>query len=535
MYKRTIFIFSLILLISGGMIFRLHALMDGNYLTQAAARQSSYTLQIDRTRGYIFDRFLTPLVNTQPRYIAAILPSPEAATTLAGALTGQARSLAVSRMAQTRPFAMEVPVDELYSANIDLIATVRRYDADLLAPHIIGHLGGEGTGVMGMEKAYDSFLSATGKNVKVKYAIDGIGRPLQGAYSEVVEAAPYGESAGVVLTLDARIQKITQDALSATLARGAAVVMDVVTGDILASASVPAFSPTNLVQGLENPDSPFVNRAFSAYNIGSTFKLITAAAALESGVSSSFTHTCTGYIDIGGVRFHCHNRNGHGTVDMKRAMEVSCNTYFIALGQKAGAANILEMATRAGLGEAALLAPGFASGAGNVPAFRDIQSGADLANISFGQGTLMATPVQIAQLIAGIANGGTSVTPRLVLGKTLDGEIIADRTPIGAGTQIMKESTAKRIADFMVSTVEIGSGRSAKPLEGGAGGKTASAQTGLYNENEEIVHAWFSGFYPAKQPQYAIVVLAEGMNSGGTYAAPVFKRICDGIAALRQE
>ena len=143
----------------------------------------------------------------------------------------------------------------------------------------------------------------------------------------------------------------------------------------------------------------------------------------------------------------------------------------------------------------------------------------------------MATPLQIAQLMAAIAGDGAAVTPKLVAGFTENGETLSEYTPTYSPKQVVTPSAAIQVQQMMISVVEEGSGTLAKPELLGAGGKTGSAQTGTYDENgEEIVQAWFAGFYPADDPQYAIAVLAEGMEDGGRYAAPVFKEICDGIA-----
>ena len=187
------------------------------------------------------------------------------------------------------------------------------------------------------------------------------------------------------------------------------------------------------------------------------------------------------------------------------------------------------MAENLGFGASAELAPGLFSAAGNLPGSSELSSKAALASFSFGQGKLLATPVQIAALAAAVANGGFSVTPKLVLGTTDEnGKLSA--APIYEKNRVMSEAAAKKLREMMISVVEEGSGANAKPNRGGAGGKTASAQTGQYDKDgNEIVHAWFAGFYPAEEPKYAIAVFAEGMNSGSDFAAPVFKKICDGI------
>ena len=141
--------------------------------------------------------------------------------------------------------------------------------------------------------------------------------------------------------------------------------------------------------------------------------------------------------------------------------------------------------------------------------------------------------VQLASMAAAIANGGELVTPRLVLGTTDDGQTLTNPLPRYAPNRAISGSTAQTLQKMMVQVVEQGSGGNAKPQRGGAGGKTASAQTGTVDEaGEEIVHAWFVGFYPAAMPRWSVVTLCEGGGAGGNTAAPVFRQICDGIAGL---
>ena len=216
---------------------------------------------------------------------------------------------------------------------------------------------------------------------------------------------------------------------------------------------------------------------------------------------------------------------------MERALEQSCNPYFIALGREIGDESILTMAEHMGFGRGSDFAEGLSASAGNLP--KAAASPLELANLSFGQGELLATPLQIAAMVSSIANGGYQVEAQLLLGWTEDGSV--PQAAEQAKERILSERTAKRLQHDMIQVVEEGSGTNAKPSAGGAGGKTASAQTGRYTEEEEIVHAWFAGFYPADEPRYSIVVLAEGMESGGTYAAPVFRRICEQIMVLEKE
>ena len=216
---------------------------------------------------------------------------------------------------------------------------------------------------------------------------------------------------------------------------------------------------------------------------------------------------------------------------MLHAMEKSCNPYFVSLIQLTGGESVAAKAAAIGFGSSLELADGIRASAGRLPTYEELSVPGQTANFGFGQGYLTATPLQIAQLMAAIANDGAAVTPKLIAGYTQDGQEISEHTPTYAPRQVIRESAALQVQQMMIGVVEEGSGTKARPRAWGAGGKTASAQTGTYDEaGEEIVQAWFAGFYPADEPQYAIAVLAEGMESGGDYAAPVFAEICDAIA-----
>ena len=207
----------------------------------------------------------------------------------------------------------------------------------------------------------------------------------------------------------------------------------------------------------------------------------------------------------------------------------------INLAFEVGGEKILETAKNLGFGSPSFFGEDFYSKAGNLPSEEELFSKTVLASFAFGQGKLLATPVQLAVLASAAANKGKAVTPKIVLG-TYDKNGVFEKTPDYAKNPVMSEKTAELLKNMMINVVEKGSGENAKPEKGGAGGKTASAQTGQFDKEEnEIIHAWFVGFYPAKEPRYAIAVFAEGMNSGGEFAAPVFKKICDGIDLLNND
>ncbi|PWM40180.1 MAG: penicillin-binding protein 2 [Clostridiales bacterium] len=529
MYKRMTVLFCLMVAVAATLFFRLYYLTAGDSLSTAAKTQSSYTLDVVSERGTIYDRNLQPLTGNRERYIAAVMPCRQSLAALSQELSGQRREQMIESFSDNRPFLIEVDSPDIYAYGVDVFKSSERYSSPQLAAHIIGHLQ-DGKGAYGIERSYDEILSSCGSKVSISYAVDARKSPLAGV-APAISRNYSGE--GVVLTLDKEIQQLVEEAAGYYIEKGAVVVMDIHTGDIVASASFPAFDPGDVSASMDAPGSPFVNRAFSAYNVGSTFKLLTAACALDSGISENLGYECKGYIEIDSVRFNCHKLTGHSWLTMQRAIEQSCNPYFINLGQKLDPARYLELCRAVGFSRSIRLAPQLSTSAGTLPSVEALQNHAELANFSFGQGALTASPVQIAQLICCIANGGSAVSPHLVAGATADGETLSQENPATAPVRVISQNTAQILQRMMVATVEEGSGQNAKPDIGSAGGKTASAQTGIFLENgSEIVHAWFSGFYPAKDPKYAIVVLNEGGNSGGAVAAPVFRQVANGIQRL---
>ncbi len=532
MHKRLVMLYGTVTFFAMVLVLRIYTLAFSSDLMEAATTQSSYTVEICRTRGGIYDCSGQRLTETDKKWAAAVSPSVEAMEALAKGITGSRRTAVLDQLREGKPFLCSLE-HRIYGDGITAFSVYSRSGRQPFAPHILGHLDYEGKGVSGIEGAFEEELSAAGEQVLVRYGVDIQQKPLEAVVPEVIGSSE-PVKAGIVLTLDKDIQQLTQVIGGQMLDKGAVVVMDVDTGQIRGLASLPAYDPNNLAESLEDEDAPFLNRAFSSYNVGSTFKLAVAAAALEQGISADFTIDCVGGTEIAGRMVYCHHRAGHRQTDMERALEQSCNPYFIALGQQVGPEAILTMAEHLGFGAEKEFAKGLTSSAGNLPALRQASSPLALANLSFGQGELLATPVQIAAMVSAIANGGYKVQPELILGWTEDGSV--PETEALAKQRIMGEDTAAALRHFMTEVVEEGSGSNAKPQEGGAGGKTASAQTGQYREDgSEIVHAWFAGFYPAEEPRYAIVVFAEGMESGGAYAAPVFQRICDQISLLEKE
>ncbi|MBQ3531516.1 MAG: penicillin-binding protein 2 [Oscillospiraceae bacterium] len=511
----------------GIVILRIAEISVGITVTEAASVQSRRKVELSETRAGIFDRNFKPFVNKNNKRRVLVFPDLLDVSKIS-AFTDRDTLAAVFN--KREPSVIDIGGKIIEGEGIYNFSYPERYGENCLAPHIVGYVNG-GKGVSGIEKSFDSFLSENGKKTEVSYYADGTGRLLKGE-EIIIEEEKIFEKSGVVLTLDSGIQKIAEKALSEGTEKGAAVVMDVQNGEILASASVPDFEPKRIADYLNKENSPFVNRAFSAYTVGSTWKLVVAAAALETGISPEKTFECTGSVEVDERIYKCHWENGHGEINMEKALEISCNPYFINLALEIGGEKILETAKNLGFGTPSDFGENFSSAAGNLPSASELSAKTVLASFAFGQGELMATPVQLTCLASAVANGGKAVTPKLVLG-TFDKNGVFTETADYAENRVMSQKTANILREMMINVVENGSGGNAKPKNGGAGGKTASAQTGQFDsEGNEIIHAWFVGFYPAEKPKFAVAVFAEGMDSGGDFAAPIFKKICDGINLL---
>lgn len=529
--KRTVAVFSVIVGAFSLLFLRIFSLMYNNDFVEASSRQSTYSLDVYKNRGTIYDCNLNRLVNDEKALLAAVLPNSGTFDALNGHV--KSKSELVEKLEDGEPFVIEVDTADIDCRGVNIFEGRNRYSENQIARHVIGYINSDKEGVSGAEYAFDDFLTENAQSVNIRYQKNAVGQVVDADDSYNLITKNDGD-AGVVLTIDEKIQTIAETAAKKLIERGAVVVMDVNNGDIKALVSLPDYSVDDISKYLNDENSPLLNRALSAYNVGSTFKICTSAAALENGFNYSKNYVCTGSIDIDGQVFHCHNRSGHGEVDMERATKVSCNPYFINTAMSIPKYDIAAMASKMGFGRENELLNGKIKGAaGSLPDMDDLNNPADLANFSFGQGKLTATPIQIAQMISSVANGGKSVTARLMMGFTDNAEDITDKVEENETNTIMSEKTAQIIRNNMIATVESGSGTKAIPLYGKAGGKTASAQTGIFDENgKEKVQAWFAGFYPAQSPQYAIVVLNEEMDSGGDYAAPVFKDICDGLYRL---
>lgn len=535
MQKRSVCFFVVLLFGFCGLMTRYLSLAE-NSATAALAGQSTATVTVANARGTIYDRALRPLVNTASETRLCIAPYTRTVAALSKAFPTELFASLSERLAGGRPIVTIVDEEPSPIEGVLAFHTPVRNAGTLYAPHLVGYLSGDGvTGAVGIEQAYNDLLNACGGTLMVTYEVNAAGHLLADQQPTVSDTLA-NANAGVVLTIDRDIQILAESVAKRDLQKGAVVILDVDTAEVLAAVSVPTFQPDTVADLLDDADSPLLDRVLCNYNCGSVFKIVSAAAALESGVPASRRYTCTGSVTVEGVTFHCHNRLGHDELDMTEAFACSCNCYFIQLMQDVGAGALYNMAVTLGFDRAVLLADNYKTARAVIPTREELMaSDATLANLSFGQGTLLATPVHLAQLVHTVVNGGELLRPSVVKG-TVDtaGTITpAAYTPPQTAFSAL---TATTLRHMMIAAVEEGAtGEAAKPLNGGAGGKTGTAETGWITQNGEAVQNWFVGFYPAEQPRYVIAVLAEDSNATGVSAAPVFHRLCDELYSILLE
>jgi len=311
----------------------------------------------------------------------------------------------------------------------------------------------------------------------------------------------------------------------------AVIVLRPATGEILAMASRPNFDANHLDSYLNQSSAPLLNRAISAYQPGSVFKLVAAAAALEKGiVHPGDQFFDPGYIEVNHLRFKGwdYDKGGRGQLNFTEALAYSSNPVLIEIGLKLGAENLISYAEKLGFGHRTNLNFDGES-EGFLPPVESITPG-ELANLTIGQGKLEATPLQVVSLVATIANDGVKVNPYLISKLTNADNVVIKNFIPSTGIRVLSKKTAGQMQEMMTAVTQFGTGQAAN-LEGvGAAGKTGSAETGRVNASgQSINHAWFAGYAPIKKPQFAVVVFVEEGMSGGDVAAPIFSEIMKDI------
>ncbi len=452
---------------------------------------------------------------------------------------------------------IEVNLPELPGISIDE-GTIRAYPMAEATAHLVGYVGlvgptevtkdpimslpGFRIGKTGVEKQYDSLLRGTAGISQLE--INSVGREIRELSSKRGHDGDRLE-----LSLDAELQIYCQTRLAEEKS-ACAVIMDANTGEVYAMGSSPSFDPNLFTRGisaeqweelLSNSGKPLSNKAISGqYPPGSTFKMVTAMAAFESGIiKTEHSVYCPGYMEFGSDRFHCWKRGGHGKVNVVSALAESCDVYFYDIARKVGIKRIAEMAHKLGLGhklgiELPREAPGL------IPD-KDWKMGrfgkkwqiGETVVSGIGQGYIQTTPLQLATMIARLVNGGYAVKPKLIRSVNGELEIIKKPKLIGLNKRYLNV-VKKGMSNVVNSAKGTANASQITGLGYMMGGKTGTAQVRRITAKQRAEgiknadlpwryrhHALFTAFAPVKNPRYVCAVVVEHGVSGSGTAAPI--------------
>ena len=525
-------------------------------------------IQKKAPRGNIFDRFGNKLVYNIPYYTVAVVPAD--VKNMEYIITRLSKILSVSEeeirvkldkvnKTQVDPVIIKENLDSKIASIIEeekhnlsgvlvIVEPKRMYMYGGLAFHTIGYIN-EVTdmelllnpseysmrdliGRIGVEKECDKFLR--GKNGSIRVMVDASGRKYRLAGS----SEPF-KGKDITLTINANIQKVAEDSLAGKT--GSIIVMQPGSGDILAIVSSPSPDLKKISMGLtkeewesifNSPRHPLYNRAIGGtYPFGSTFKVLTALAALETGdIDENTRFFCNGRFWYSTWDYGCWKKEGHGNVDIYRAIAESCDVYFYNVGLRLGIDNIDKFASNFGLGEnTGIDISGEKKGLVPTPLWKEQKEGkpwfpGNTIQLSIGQGYLLATPLQMLSLFNLVATGGVLYKPLVI--KQISG---ADKPEFVSQPEITRsiKISKKNIeivkkALFLVVNSDKGTGSKSKVNGVNVAGKTATVQ----NPHGKT-HAAFIAFAPVESPSVSLIVFLEGEGEGGRDAAPIAKKILE--------
>jgi penicillin-binding protein 2 len=573
-----------LLVLLGGMLFSLQVSRGGEF-EESLHRQSMRRIRLPAPRGLILDRHGVSLADNQPCYCLAFyleemrkpgkwkytVAEIQRRISEFALLLGRKpviteddiwlhirrrlplplvawRSLDPAALARLAETSYDMTGVDIY------VEPARIYPQNELASHLLGYVGKaelsddeaagyqytlpEMEGKMGLERKFDAVMAGEAGGRLVRIDASGF------KHAEQVEREPRA-GASVVLAIDNRIQALAESAIRDV--PGAVVVVDPGNGDVIALASSPTFNPNQFVpivpkilwdQFNADPNRPMLNKAVAeVYAPGSIFKPVTALAALNSGaVSAGMTVDCPGYYMIGKKTMKCWNPNGHGRVDLRRAIEQSCNVYFATIGVKCGNDAISDLAALFGMGSKTGIeldreAPGLVpTPEWKTKAWHDDWRIGDTCNFSIGQGALAVTPLQMALMAAALANSGTVYRPRLVTGlRDWQGATLTNFPSVKVRQLPLAPSVMEAVRQGMHDVVmaPTGTGRRAGIPGVEMAGKTGTAEYGKKEDRKK--HGWMIVFAPYDKPRYAVAMVVDDAVSGGLTVGPRVRELMLGI------
>ena len=553
--------------------------VQGKKYVELAENNHQRTLALRASRGVLYDRDMTVLVENRPSFVVSIdrertqdMPrTMRMLATLAGVDLRMVEQAVEKHRREPRYRSVPVIADasleqvvKLQARRFELPDVVieevpaRKYPADALAAHLFGYVGqvsepdvtpeipqGSIVGKSGIELVYNHLLM--GEDGARKVRVNSIGREID----EIEQIQPV-EGRRVQLTIDLDLQKAAEDGFRHAGFNGAALIMDPRNGEVLTYASLPAYDPNDFSGGIDsatwaslntNKLRPLQNRVIQGrYSPGSTFKIVVAVAALEEGVVDANHHiTCNGGANFFGRYYKCHLKGGHGSVDMRHALEKSCNVYFYTLGNMLGVDKIHKWAEKLGLaGKTGIDLPNeqeslVPSTAWKMKRYGERWYPGETISVAIGQGQVSVTPASLALMTSTVANGGTRVTPHVI--KAVDegnGWKPVVRAAVADKVAFKPETLAALHEGLWMVVNAAGTGGRGRVVGRDVSGKTGTAQV-ISNEGRLRAknsgrdlrdHGWFVFFAPRDNPVIAGVIFGEH-NEHGYLGAPIARHVIE--------
>ncbi len=597
----------LVLAVISGLLFRLWyvQIYKGDYYKDVSERNRVRRIEIPAPRGIIYDRHGEVILGNSPFFDLVFIPQYVQDRDTTFKILARLLHVAPSRfegrleMAQGQPKFLPITLkrnmsqhevsiieaNKIFLPGIEVRVSPRRDYGPNIPPHMIGYLReidpkamenlnqktpenpyllGDLVGKQGIEFRWEEYLR--GHRGYRLIQVDAFGRQTQsfeenGWQYPSVAAVPGSD---LELTIDKELQKATKDAFAGK--NGAVVVLNPQNGEILAAISEPGFDPRAMQTGLsgedwrqliENPFKPLLDKTTGGeFPPGSVYKPVIAMAALEEHViDQNKTYHCPGYFTLGNRRFYCHERRGHGTVNLLAAMMKSCDVFFYQVGVELGVDRIARYAKAFGLGQSLNIKlnmerPGLIpTSAWKMLVHRFPWAAGDTPNVSIGQGYNLMTPMQMASLYASIANGGKVLRPFLVNRVTNHvGETVFEHQPemIKKIKEISPE-TFQVVRNTLMAVVmdPKGTGKNANVPGTTVAGKTGSVQVVSLKKNRNQAdvsmnwkeHAMFAAFSPVENAEIAVAIVSQNdtVGGGGRSAAPVAGKIIAAYWRLKRE
>ena len=506
-------------------------------LSSGALNQRGKEILISPKRGTIYDRNNASLTNneTVPTLIVLkrqLLEDEELYKQIQASTTLSYREFH-NRINDNENLLM-IPMDKDFTIddsknNLFLVDIVNRYTEDNLLSHVIGYINkSDNRGESGIEKVFDEYLNINSLDSFIIEYDKSRSMILDGSYNVNQDTDPNNPS-GVKLTIDKEIQELVEEIIDKENLQGSVIVAEVDTSNILAMVSRPNFDQDNIQNYFNDENMALYNKAIQVgYPPGSIFKIVVLLAALENDPSViEDEYYCNGYEEINGIRINCSGR--HGYVSLEEGFAKSCNVVFIQLAQDIGSKKVVEMAKLLGFGDKLNIGL-LEETDGNLPQDNELY-GAAVGNIAIGQGNIEVTPLQITNMMMTIVNKGINKPISIIEGITNKEGYLLKKYNTAAEKRLISEESSIVALNMLREVVKSGTGRNIELEDiGGSGGKTGSAE-GILNQRN-IIHGWFTGFFPYRNPKYVITVAIEEADSGSRTAAPIFEKIIKGITEI---